>query len=95
MQAHYRGYKISRLRSLISLEERFSNSGPRNTAGPPRGIRGVERPKFAMAEEFYLCSQICVHKLQLLWRHSTPPVPSLTFDAARSVTDIRRRPFRH
>jgi hypothetical protein len=45
------------------LVQCFSNWFPR------RGVRGSERRKCVMAEEFYLRFKICIYELKLVWRY--------------------------
>jgi len=53
------------------LDQCFSNCAPRNTMVPRIGVRGSERRKCVMAEEFYWRSSISVYKLKFMWRHLT------------------------
>jgi hypothetical protein len=59
------------------LKQCFSNWISRNPRGPRRDVRGSERRKRIIAEEFYWLPEICMYELKFVWRYSTLIILSL------------------
>ena len=55
----------------VSRKQSFSNWVQR------KGVRGSDRPKCVMADEFYWRSEICTYELKFMLRYSTLIIPSL------------------